>query len=225
MRVELKNRLYFTCPNGCSHEFLVQRLFDEELTPFALTSSWGPRGEKQAGPWYCGICYQGWNLRAFRDGTLDVEPAPSKDGITGKCRPHLVLLKIPPQDEEINLVVQGMSFTEEINEESEKFYYEENTCPINYLRAVQEVHLGENTDPHGLAEYLGRFHGQAPRISLIGERLADMPVVAEGMGLVKNALKQLLWVARSPGGRRELAGIIRHTLDTLIKELDSRSRE
>jgi hypothetical protein len=85
MKVELKTKRYFTCPNGCAHEMAVEHLLG--------SGSCGVTKEhptRQAGPWYCDGCGQGWNLTYTVD-SVDVEPAKEKKV------DQWIILELPPQ--------------------------------------------------------------------------------------------------------------------------------
>lgn len=147
-RAELKTRRYFSCPNGCDHELSVEHLFHGVL---AVTAEY-PR--RTAGPWYCDVCGQGWRL-SYDHESIDVEPYDGGAGNRGfgrdgKRRWQWVVLELPPQREPVRFKVRGMRFSPEINEENVRYYYEEHTCPVNWLAEVNEVRIGEDADPHGL---------------------------------------------------------------------------
>ena len=66
----------------------------------------------------------------------------------------------------IYLVVKGMRMespdkpkTEEEHREHSRYFYEEHTCPVNYLRDTLSVIHGNpwkcDDDPHGLFKYIG----------------------------------------------------------------------
>lgn len=100
---------------------------------------------RQFGPWYCDNC--GWASRGVMtaDG-CDIELTAERKIDT--C----VLL----QRGELFLVVRGMRFEkkgapkEHDIEESTAYFYNEHTCPTNFIGgSVEAVIEGEDTDPHG----------------------------------------------------------------------------
>jgi len=74
---------------------------------------------------------------------------------------QVVQLEIPPQTKPITLYVKGQRFSDQPDPWSQdpplsnlEYYYEEHTCPINYLHHALEVRLGDDADPHGLARFV-----------------------------------------------------------------------
>lgn len=136
MTPEIKTIRYFTCPNGCAHQFSVEHLF-AALAP-------EPGRTRMAGPWHCDDCGQGWRITYDATSLVDVSPA-------GDCkRTHWVTLELPPQSSPVRFRVRGVRFTESIDVESERYFYEEHTCPTNWLRNVDRVEIDGEEDPHGL---------------------------------------------------------------------------
>lgn len=151
MKPEIKTKRFFTCPNGCSHQFIVEHLLTPG-DPCAVTKEYPTR---TAGPWYCDDCGQGWRI-TYGSNTIDVEPARGE-----KKRDHWVIMELPPQAEPVRFLTRGIRFTEDIDDDLVRFHHEENTCPTNWLRHVTEVSLGTTTDPHGLFYFVAAFDAQS----------------------------------------------------------------
>lgn len=71
-------------------------------------------------------------------------------------RKTLVLLKIESTDGPIYFVIEGVStwptpFHE--LQEGDEYFYEESTCPTNFIRIPMIFHDGDS-DPHGLFEHV-----------------------------------------------------------------------
>lgn len=141
MRVELKTKRFFTCPNGCACEMVVEHLFSGSC---AVTKEYPKR---QAGPWYCDECGQGWIL-TYDGNSIDVRPRAGGDD--ARKRKHWVTLELAPQTVPVRFKVKGIRFEPTVNEEVVRYHYEEGTCPTNWLRDVAEVSIGDDDDPHGL---------------------------------------------------------------------------
>ena len=144
MRVELKTKRYFTCPNGCKHEMMVEHLLGD--------GAWGvtkdhPR--RTAGPWYCDECGQGWRLTYDASG-VDVEAV-------GKKVDQFVILELPPQSEAIRFKLRTSRVDRDLDESADQYFYEEHTCPTNWLRHVDEVSIAGYDDPHGLWKYVRTY--------------------------------------------------------------------
>jgi hypothetical protein len=145
MNVEIKTKRLFTCPNGCAHEFVVEHILREEN-----------REPRTAGPWYCDDCGQGWRITYSRDG-IDVTAAQPD----GKKHPQWVILELPPQSEPVRFKVRGQRFSSTIDEDRVRYFYEEHTCPTNWLRDVDEVSIGGSDDPHGLWRLVSVYDAEA----------------------------------------------------------------
>jgi hypothetical protein len=144
IRVALHTKRYFKCLTCKEGTFWVEHLF-------------GP-GPKTWGPWYCDECGQGHRGR--------VEGEDVRVELTGDKREWTaVLLKLEPDAGDVYLTVRGMHFTKNDGPMPEGafheggYFYNEHTCPTNYLRRVIEILQimpdGEqSTDPHGIFEYV-----------------------------------------------------------------------
>ena len=147
MNAEVFTKRFVRCPACGGAEFAVEHLFGDT--------------ERTAGPWYCHACDHGITLTVYPDGRVDV--AASKQRI----RRVRVILEIPPQEHSIMLEVKGTEYDDgdgfpSLEEQAQRhaYYYEESTCPTNYLRDVKEVRVGDREDPHGLARFVSASHAQ-----------------------------------------------------------------
>lgn len=152
MKAELKTKRYVTCPNGCAHEMTVEHLLGEG--PCATTKDY-PR--RRAGPWFCDDCGQGWDLEYDADS---VDLTPTKGGREKMIRDWCIL-ELPPQTEPVRFKVRGMRFEQAIEEDNRRYFYEEHTCPTNWLRDVKEIAIGAETDPHGLWKLVAIYDADA----------------------------------------------------------------
>lgn len=71
-------------------------------------------------------------------------------------RKTLVLLKIETSDGPVYFVVEGVkrwpeSYAE--MQDGDRYFYEEHTCPINFIR-VPLIASGGDLDPHGLFDHV-----------------------------------------------------------------------
>lgn len=159
MIVPIKTDRYFTCPNGCEDKFVVEHLFGPPLNRS------GEHGNVRAGPWNCDTCGTGWAISIALSGEVDVTKSTSERANQKRC---WVILEIPPQKEAIRLKVRGQYWSRCLDEETLGglcYFYNEHTCPTNWLRDVEEIAIGEDTDPHGLAEFVAAYdieHTETP---------------------------------------------------------------
>lgn len=134
---------FVRCPFCNVSEHQVEHLFGEYVG-------------RTAGPWYCDDCGGAFMLHVSADGCLDVEK-------TGRRLRHVrVLLELLPQQETVQIEVDALEFDDghgfapdEEQERKHAFFYEEHTCPINWMRAAEEVRLGGDEDPHNLVRVMG----------------------------------------------------------------------
>jgi hypothetical protein len=107
--------------------------------------------ETSFGPWYCQKCTFGFNGKISVDGSISLEKSK------GFCKSTLVLLEyVPRKNEKLYLIVDGFKF-EHSNEDNNRYFHEEHTCPSNDFRATRAVLAGDkilSTDPHGIMKYL-----------------------------------------------------------------------
>lgn len=96
------------------------------------------------------------------NGTLDVTPyVPSSlnvdsFGVDGKIRIHFVELTIPASELPLRFKVRSRQFTSHSEPEKDQFYFEEHSCPTNWLRDIVEVYdKNGDSDPHGFMKYVG----------------------------------------------------------------------
>lgn len=100
------------------------------------------------GPWYCDQCGASVIGEYLADGTIEIERH------TKRMAQTLELLRLDVAElKPVHIVVKGMVFYQEggapvINVENKEYYYNQHTCPWNYLRLP--IKEGDNTDPHGL---------------------------------------------------------------------------
>lgn len=60
------------------------------------------------------------------------------------------ILCLPPQNKSVYFIVESLS---DSDPESKSYYYEEHSCPTNYIRVVEIITDGDS-DPHGLFDYV-----------------------------------------------------------------------
>lgn len=145
MKPIIFTKRFVKCLNCGTHEFSIEHLFEPPLV--------APDGTtRKAGPWYCDDCGAGWYLECSQ--TNLVAMTPSRDRVIRRR----VRLEIPPQTETIVIFTEGSRWENAMTGESvggnDEYFYEEHTCPSNYFRGTIAVHLGEDSDPHGLAKYV-----------------------------------------------------------------------
>lgn len=124
----------------------------------------GPGGypmSLRAGPWFCDECGYGVDVRYDADsGSIFLPPA---DGDRKFSHNGIAVVCLPPQDEPVYFTVDACGVNEEDEEdglEAHRYWYEEGTCPTNFLRYVHQVRIGDDNDPHGLFELVSLRRGK-----------------------------------------------------------------
>jgi len=101
-------------------------------------------------PWHCNACGRLYVVQIGADKAVHVN---RKDGEATYST--LVLLRIPAYSEPIYLVVSATQYRpEEPCGEGDAYFYDEYTCPSNWLGDVEVVIQGDSTDPHGIAQWV-----------------------------------------------------------------------
>ncbi len=160
---------------------------------FEIEHLLGP-GERQWGPWYCKDCGEGHRGVAGNDEVRIYE-------LTGdRLDKPMVLLKLEDLPGDVFLVVRGFYRArqhdgkpvpegEPFVDDGQRYYYDEHTCPTNYMREVVEILVvtpdGQpDSDPHGIFQYVSSRHGYDGDTfdddDLVG-RLAAFGITGEGL--------------------------------------------
>ena len=141
-RAEIVTKRFVRCPRGCDHLFEVEHLFGPNLQG------------SSAGPWGCDVCGHTflWDLE---DGVLHVTEH------TERRQTDRTILELPPQTESVFFTVRSMRFNEPVltekATEAHRFFFEEHTCPTNWMDRVEEIRIGQDRDPYGLFRYVRSY--------------------------------------------------------------------
>lgn len=107
------------------------------------------------GPWYCDSCGRAYNgTYKGADTVLVKDPRESRKIDT------LVLLEYPPSDKPLRFLIEGMRFVDkkDLSRHPEyggpRYFYEEHSCPTNWLKHCTMVAFDGDTDPHGFLRYV-----------------------------------------------------------------------
>lgn len=126
---KIKTSKHIQCPNCSKATNSIDHLDGKEIST----------------RWYCDDCGYEYSFNLTKSGELtDVK-------LTGrKVSKSLVLLKCG----DIGLVVEGMVF--DGDKSNNEYFYNEHTCPVNYMKNVKMVFdlKNDDTDPHGIFEYV-----------------------------------------------------------------------
>lgn len=126
-----KSERYIRCPGCGKSEHQVSHL---------------PLGTETA--WYCDDCGVRFRLRVISADCVNCEVIP----VESKEKRLVTLRSAGP----VTLLVEGMVLLPNDDEEGhERFFYDEHTCPTNYMRKVVKVIDAEgDEDPHGVFAFV-----------------------------------------------------------------------
>jgi hypothetical protein len=134
---------FFRCLACGEGEMSIEHVVDREGV------SWGP--------WFCRQCGEG-HRGTTTDGAFSVQRTNTSHKKTA------VLLRLEPDPGTVYLVVEGMMLGEgdvpksPWYDDDNKYYYEEHTCPTNYLRSANDILQvlpeEKSADPHGIFTYV-----------------------------------------------------------------------
>lgn len=142
---------YLACPyKGCEGERSVGHLLDGQAHSF--------------GTWSCDACGRMFSGNVTKEGVITLEERP---GVVQEC---LVLLRgAQANGGPLYFVVHDRHFlpleegeTEEDRYERKRFFYEEHTCPTNYIPIFALV-TPDDPDPHGALEFVGISRPYQPK--------------------------------------------------------------
>lgn len=145
MIIEPKTKRYFTCPNGCEHEFFIEHLLtkgDPCVAPEGTT--------RTAGPWYCDDCGDSWNIE-YTTHSIDV----TRSKLPRQIKRHVVL-EIPPLASPIRFRITTMR-DPTFDAGNSEYLYESHSCPTNWLRDIDIMEFDGDQDPHGVIRFVNQF--------------------------------------------------------------------
>jgi len=125
-----KTKQYVACPHCGDDTHSISHLLGENTT---------------FGSWYCDSCGHSFGGK-IENGRVFIK----KEDKT-KYKNFVIL-----RHDKVILVVEGMHFEPKINYDTQRYLYDEHTCPTNYMKHVKIVMDLEtlDTDPHGIFEYV-----------------------------------------------------------------------
>jgi hypothetical protein len=124
---------YIRCPACGKGEFAVSHL---------------PVGTKTA--WYCDECGVHFHLHVLSESQVETAVDPSE-----RIEKTLVTLR---SEQPVTILLEGMRFVrpgKPDDGDHDRYFYEEHSCPTNWLRHVLQVRddTGDD-DPHGIFAYV-----------------------------------------------------------------------
>jgi ribosomal protein L37AE/L43A len=134
-------RIHVHCPNCGEEDIRVDHLFGDKHRPVSF------------GPWSCKHCGRSYQGRVLEGNAVEVAVRDEQD------IPTLSLLVLKPEDAPVFFVVKGSRSvnpnrpSDRDEHESNRFLYEEHSCPTNFIRC-EAIIADSDSDPHGVFEYV-----------------------------------------------------------------------
>jgi len=125
------------------------------------------------GPWYCDECGHGYGGVANGVETV-LEKSEQRFDKT------LDLLVLDPSDKPVFFVLAGKRFVDHADDDggNTRYFYEEHSCPTNWIGEAVMIAVGGDTDPHGLLRYVRSVPATSDAHD--DEIIAAFPEVAAG---------------------------------------------
>lgn len=103
------------------------------------------------GPWYCDSCGRAY-AGVYRGEATKI----FKDDKGRRKLDTLVLLEYPRTDKPLRFLIKGRRYVENEDQEYDGsgYFYEEHSCPTNWLKDCAMVAFDGDTDPHGFLRYV-----------------------------------------------------------------------
>lgn len=111
---------------------------------------------RAAGPWYCEECRKPFKVKVIAPGDVEITQTETR-GIFSRS---MALLKFEGKDGPVFFVMDHNRYresedqTEEQNQSSQRFFFEEHSCPTNWLRECVAVIEDGDADPHGFLDFV-----------------------------------------------------------------------
>lgn len=138
------------------HEFVICPWCDEQ-SGRRVDHLYDDRMPRTFGPWYCEECRRGFS------GTVrapsDVEVTRENDGAPSFSR-SMALLRFDGKSGPVFFVMDHNRYhsapgeSDEENQSHQRYFFEEHSCPTNWLRECVCVIQNDDTDPHGFLSFV-----------------------------------------------------------------------
>lgn len=110
------------------------------------------------GPWYCKECRKPFRGKVNAPGDVTIERA---EGHKDRFSRSMALLKFDGKDGPVFFVMDHNRYwpsdeegTDEQNQGHQRYFFEEHSCPTNWLRECVAVIENGDCDPHGFLQFV-----------------------------------------------------------------------
>lgn len=133
MKAKLITKTYIVCPVCDRGEAQISHLFASRPAPYR---------------WTCQRCRAAYEFTLNAPDDIDVR-VPD-DQLNDE--PTVVVLALDPQPKPVYLAVSGRTYG--FDTENDRYFYEEHTCPTNWIGDVAMILSDGDHDPHGLFRHV-----------------------------------------------------------------------
>lgn len=123
------------------------------------------------GPWHCNLCNERYTGSTDSVGNIALTALFTRE--TDKTIPSLNLLVLPPQKHPVYFVIGSDVGRNSEHGEHTEYYYNEHSCPTNWLKDIRLICIEHDTDPHGLFRYMRSITKASFDASLKGLQSSD----------------------------------------------------
>ena len=164
-RLKIPEQRQYLCPD-CKHPF-----------QWSIPVTVGPM---RSDPPPCRECgYQINGVEVAEDGSVSYESGLFPE--SAKRAWHL--LRLVKTDEPIYFVMKGTDYHDR---DGNAFFYEEHSCPTNWIRHTEEIWVGSDNDPHGFLEYVDSVKDEDVKTGGINDDLQFVDAFPQLKELVRN---------------------------------------
>lgn len=134
---------YISCPACGDGEHRVDHLYDMRMPV-------------KFGPWYCNKCGAVFAGEVIATGNVSVWPHETRTRFTRS----MALLKLDGKGGPVFFVMDHARYhaseteSDEENQKHQRYYFEEHSCPTNWLRKCVAVIQNGDWDPHGFLDFV-----------------------------------------------------------------------
>lgn len=154
---------HFNCPTCGQTHHSYQHLLDEAVKSQKPVSF---------GPWRCHECISGYTGVVNPDGTVLL--TPYKNNFIRAVS----LLKSQHEEHPIYLMVEMNHCHPDPSKPLDpSYYFDQHTCPTNYMRDVTRILFDGDTDPHGVFEHVRTVTAEEAR-----KIIEALPAEVRGQG-------------------------------------------
>lgn len=138
------------------HEFAICPWCEQE-SGSRVDHLYGDRMPSRAGPWYCDECRRPFRVKVIAPGNVEI----TKDADNHRTFTRsMALLKFEGRDGTVffvfdhNRYKDGTVESDEENQSHQRYFFEEHSCPTNWLNECVAVIEDGDCDPHGFLKFV-----------------------------------------------------------------------